>query len=115
MARKPRRYLNIEKTEDLWARWSRGESLKAIGRAFDKTSSAIYLVLSRTGGIRPPERKRHPKSLTLFEREEISRGLVQGLSIRAIAELIGRAASTISREVHRCSPSAPEGHLRVFA
>ena len=101
MARKPRRYLTIEQTEDLWARWSRGESLKAIGRALDKTSSAIYLVLSRTGGIRPPERKRHPKSLTLCEREEISRGLAQGLSIRAIAEAVGRTASTISREVRR--------------
>ncbi len=101
MAKKPRRYLTIEQTEDLWARWSRGESLKAIGRAFDKTSSAIYLVLSRTGGIRPPERKRHSKSLTLFEREAISRGLVQGLSIRAIAGMIGRAASTINREVSR--------------
>ena len=75
--------------------------MKAIGRAFDKTSSAIYLVLSRTGGIRPPERKRHPKSLTLSEREEISRGLAQGMSIRAIAGMIGRAASTISREVRR--------------
>ena len=101
MARKPRRYLTVEQTEDLWARWCRGESLKAIGRAFDKTSSAIYLVLSRTGGMRPPERKRHPKSLTLCEREEISRGLAQGWSIRAIAEAVGRAASTISREVYR--------------
>ncbi|MEL6363040.1 MAG: IS30 family transposase [Pseudomonadota bacterium] len=101
MARKPRRYLTIEQTEDLWARWSRGESLKAIGRAFDKTSSAIYLVLSRTGGIRPLERKRHPRSLTLCEREEISRGLAQGWSIRAIADAVGRAASTISREVRR--------------
>ena len=101
MTRKPRRYLTIEQTEDLWARWSRGESLKAIGRAFDKTSSAIYLALSRTGGIRPPERKRHPKSLKLCEREEISRGLAQGLSIRAIDGMIGRAASTISREIHR--------------
>jgi len=101
MARKPRRYLTIEQTEDLWARWSQGESLKAISRAFDKTSSAIYLVLSRTGGIRPPERKRHPKSLTLSEREDISRGLAQGWNIRAIADAIGRAASTISREVRR--------------
>lgn len=58
-------------------------------------------MLSRVGGIRPPKRKRHPKSLTVFEREEISRGLAQGLSIRAIAELVGRAASTISREVCR--------------
>ncbi|MEO0674783.1 MAG: IS30 family transposase, partial [Pseudomonadota bacterium] len=101
MARKPRQHLTIDQTEELWARWSRGESLKAIGRAFDKTSSAIYLVLSRTGGIRPPERKRHLKSLTLCEREEISRGLAQGLSIRAIAEYVGRAASTISREIRR--------------
>lgn len=101
MARKPRRYLTVEQTEDLWVRWNRGESLKAIGRAFDKTSSAIYLVLSRTGGIRPPERKRHPKSLNLCEREEISRGLAQGWSIRAIADATGRAASTISREIHR--------------
>ena len=93
MARKPRRYLTIEQTDDLWARWSRGESLKAIGRAFDKTSSAIYLVLSRTGGIRPSERKRHPKSLRPCEREEISRGLAQGQSIRAIAESIVSVAT----------------------
>ena len=64
-------------------------------------SSSIYPLLSRTGGIRPPERTRSPLALTLAEREEISRGLNIGLSLRAIARSLMRAPSTISREVER--------------
>ena len=60
-----------EKTE-LWDRWQRGESLKAIGRAFSKPSSSIYFQLAPHGGIRPAARRRSRLALTLSEREEIS-------------------------------------------
>jgi hypothetical protein len=63
-----------EKTE-LWDRWQRGESLKAIGRAFGKPPSSIYFQVSPYGGIRPPPRRRSRLALTLRESEEISRGV----------------------------------------
>jgi len=101
MARRARRVFTPDQRTELWERWRRGESLKSIGRAFEKTSSAIYLVLSRTGGIQPPPRKRSTRALSLTEREEISIGLAIGLSIRAIATKLNRAPSSISREVGR--------------
>jgi len=85
----------------IWDRYQLGDSVKSIGRSFDRSSSSIHQQLARTGGIRPRERKRSPKVLNLVEREEISRGLVSGLSIRAIATRLDRAASTVSREVKR--------------
>lgn len=93
-------YTQAQKTE-IWDRWQRGESMKSIGRLFDRGSSSIYSVLSPTGGIRPAERTRSRLALSLTDREEISRGLGCGSSLRAIARQIGRAASTISREVRR--------------
>ena len=86
-----------EKAE-LWDRWQRGESLKAIGRAFGKPSSSIYHQLSPYGGIRPAARRRSRLALTLTEREEISRGIAAQQSIRSIAKLLSRSASTVSRE-----------------
>jgi IS30 family transposase len=86
---------------EIWDRWQRGESMSSIGRRFDRQSSSIFSVLSPSGGIRPAERRRSGRSLSLSEREEISRGLVAGRSIRAIAAQLGRAPSTISREVGR--------------
>jgi IS30 family transposase len=86
---------------ELWARWRQGESLKAIGREFGKPSSCIFAHLRPTGGISPVPRQRSRWALTLMEREEISRGLVAGQSIRALARALGRAASTVSREVRR--------------
>ena len=62
---------------ELWDRWQRGESLKAIGRAFDKPSSSIYFQLAPHGGIRPAPCRRSKLALTLVEREEISRGTRQ--------------------------------------
>ncbi len=88
------------KTE-LWDRWRRGESLKAIGRAFGKPSSSIYFQLAPHGGIRPAPRRRSKLALTLPEREEISRGIVARHSIRSMASLLGRSPSTVSREVRR--------------
>ena len=86
---------------ELWDRYQRGESLNAIARALGKTSSSIYNHLRPSGGIRPVSRKRSRLALTSAEREEISRGIVAGQSIREIARTLGRAASTVSREVRR--------------
>ena len=85
----------------MWDRWQRGESMSSIGRAFNRESSSIYSVLSPTGGIRPPPRKRSRLALTLSEREEISRGIALQLSVRAIAAQLERSPSTISREINR--------------
>ena len=89
-----------EKTE-LWDRWQRGESLKAIGRAFGKPSSSIYFQVAPHGGIRPAPRRRSRLALSLKERDEISRGIVSHHSIRLMARLLGRSPSTVSREVRR--------------
>jgi transposase, IS30 family len=70
--RSRRGFTAAEKTE-LWERWQRGESLKAIGRAFGKPSSSIYNHVAPHGGIRPASRRRSRLALTLSEREEISR------------------------------------------
>src|SRR6202158_517780 len=88
------------KTE-LWERWQRGESLKAIGRAFGKPSSSIYNQVAPHGGIRPAPRRRSRLALTLSEREEISRGIAVYQSARSMARLLGRSASTVSREISR--------------
>jgi len=89
-----------EKTE-LWDRWQRGESLKAIGRAFGKPSSSIYNQVAPHGGIRPSPRRRSRLALTVLEREEISRGIATHQSARSMARLLGRSPSTVSRELSR--------------
>ena len=90
-----------EQKEEIWTRWKKGESLTSIGRLFDRHSSSIFSILSPTGGIRPPTRKRSPLALTHFEREEITRGIAASLSIRSIADTLNRSPSTISREIKR--------------
>ena len=95
-----RGFTAAEKTE-LWDRWQRGESLKAIGRAFGKPSSSIYYQVAPHGGIRPAPRRRSRLALTLPEREEISRGIAAHQSARSMARLLGRSASTVSRELSR--------------
>ena len=89
-----------EKTE-LWDRWKRGESLKAIGRAFGKPSSSIYFLVAPHGGIRPAQRRRSRLALTLAEREVISRDIPAHQSAHSMAKLLGRSPSTISREMSR--------------
>jgi IS30 family transposase len=85
----------------MWNRWQQGDSLHAIARLLDTTHTSVRRHLVATGGIRPPQRKRSRLALTLAEREEISRGIVAGHSIRSIATELGRAPSTISRELRR--------------
>ena len=86
---------------ELWGRWKRGEGLKAIGRVFGKPSSCIFNHIKPTGGIKPAARRRSRLALSLAEREEISRGLVAGRTVRAMAAALGRAPSTVSREIAR--------------
>jgi IS30 family transposase len=85
----------------MWERWRRGESLQAIAELFDRNHSAIGGILATTGGIRPLPRTRAASALKLSEREEISRGVMAGRSMRTMAYALGRAPSTVSREIGR--------------
>jgi IS30 family transposase len=93
--------LSAAQKADLWQRWKQGESLSEIGRALGKHAGSIHGVVASNGGCIPSIRRRPRWALTLAEREEISRGLALGDSIRQIAAMLRRAPSTISREIHR--------------
>jgi IS30 family transposase len=101
MKYRTRRFFSEADKVLMWDRWQKGDSLHSIARFFDSSHSAISGVLSRTGGIRPRQRQRSERALTLVEREEISRGVVAGQSLRWIAASLGRAPSTVSREIKR--------------
>ena len=101
MSRRKRRWYTATEKSEMWDRWQQGESLNAIARAFETSHSAITKNFARFGGFRPPARQRSKLALTLSEREEISRWIVSGLSLRTIARQLGRAPSTISREINR--------------
>jgi len=93
--------LSAAQKADLWQRWKQGQSLREIGRALGKHAGSIHGVVSSNGGVIPPARKRSRWALTLAEREEISRGMAADRSIRQIAATLGRAPSTVSREITR--------------
>src|SRR4029079_14201356 len=85
----------------MWSRWKAGESLNAIGRALGKDKQVIQFLLARHGGIAPRVRRRSRRALALAERQDISRGVASGCSLRVIASHLHRACSTVSREVTR--------------
>jgi len=85
----------------MWDRWQKGDSIREIARLFDRYHPSVRGILERAGGIRPAVRHRSSRSLTLAEREEVSRGIAAGRSLRSIALRLGRAPSTISRELNR--------------
>ncbi|NND36154.1 MAG: IS30 family transposase [Gammaproteobacteria bacterium] len=93
-------YSEADKTL-MWDRWQAGDSLHEIARLFDRHHSSVRGILAETAGIRPPPRRRSRLAPTLAEREEISRGVVAGRSLRSIAAALGRAPSTVSREIKR--------------
>lgn len=97
----------------MWERWKAGWTLHQIGQLFDRPHTSIHNILARTGGIRPPERCRSEAALSLGEREEISRALVTGESIRSISARLGRAPSTISRELKRNGGQEGYGRSRA--
>jgi IS30 family transposase len=110
MAKRRRRVFTAAESAEVWDRWQRGEGLSLIGRVFDRSSGAIFEHLRPHGGIRPAPRRRSRRSLSLDEREEISRGVAAGVSLRSIATRLRRAPSTISRELKRNG-----GHRRYRA
>lgn len=97
--RRPR--LSVSQKAELWSRWKRGESLSEIARALDRVPGAIFQVVVQHGGIPPPERRRSTRVLSAPEREEISRALAAGGTVRGIARTLRRAPSTVSREIQR--------------
>ena len=101
MKRRPRIYYSGADKALMWDRWQKGDSMHEIARLFDRGHSSIQGILAETGGIRPQQRRRSRLGLTLSEREEISRGAVAGRSLRSIAVTLGRAPSTVSREIQR--------------
>ncbi|WP_266172234.1 IS30 family transposase [Dyella subtropica] len=101
MAQRPRIHYTDTQKALMWDRWQRGESLHEIAQLFDRHHSSVRRILAETGGIRPTPRRRAERTLTLVEREEISRAIAVGKSIRAIALQLQRAPSTISREIRR--------------
>lgn len=101
MKQRPRIYYTESQKALMWDRWKAGDSLQKIAQLFDRNHSSIQRVLAETGGIRPAARRRSRLSLTLVEREEISRALAVGQSIRQIALRLERAPSTVSREISR--------------
>src|SRR5689334_7662929 len=92
---------SLAQRADTWSRWKAGQSLNAIGRALGKDKQVIHFLLARHGGIAPPVRRRSQRALTLAEREDISRGIAGGWSMRGIAKCLNRSASTVSREIAR--------------
>jgi IS30 family transposase len=101
MKRRPRIYYTESQKALMWERWRKGESLQRIAELFDRNHSSVERILAETGGIQPAQRRRSRLALTLAEREEISRSVATGQSIRSVATRLGRAPSTISREIMR--------------
>jgi len=93
-------YTDVQKAL-MWERWKQGWTLHQIAHLFDRAHGSIRGIFERTGGFRPPRRSRSPIALTLVEREEISRSVAEGQSIRSTAARLGRAPSTVSRELGR--------------
>jgi IS30 family transposase len=101
MKYRTRKYYTDAQKALMWERWRDGWTLHQIGQLFDRPHTSIQNILSKTGGIRPPQRRRCATALTLAEREEISRALMVGQSMRSVAARLGRAPSTVSREIRR--------------
>ena len=101
MKQRKRIYYTEAQQSQMWDRWQKGESLHSIAKLFDRGHSSVSRILSLTGGIRPPKRTRSSRALSLSEREDISRGIAVGLSMRSIAGQLHRSPSTVSREIKR--------------
>jgi IS30 family transposase len=95
----PHRQLTDAERVEVRRRVAAGEHIDAVAAAFNRTSRSVYWVVQRAGGLAPRTRPRSALRLSLAEREEISRGLLSGVALRTIAAWLGRAPSTVSREV----------------
>jgi Helix-turn-helix domain len=93
MLERKRTRLSLTEKNDIWGRWKAGQSMQAIGRAYGRPHPTIRKLLLPRGGIAPLARRRSRLALTLAEREDISRGIASGSSIREIARGLSRATS----------------------
>ena len=100
MLKEGRPGLTEEQKADMWRKWKAGYSIRELCQVLKRDSSAVHAQLAKRGGIAPAGRIR-AVVLKMPEREEISRGLSSGESVRSIAKRLGRAPSTVSREVAR--------------
>ena len=122
------RFTEMERVE-VWDRWQAGDANRLIGRDLGRSAASIRAFVESWGGVRPQPRTRSPRHLSLTEREEISRGVAAGVSLRMVAVRLGRALSTVSRELAgnggrrryrtlyctRCQKAAgPRRHSRSF-
>src|ERR1700761_7757866 len=105
MAQGKRDRLSTEQRIEMWRRWKAGESLHEIGRAFGKGHGSIRFLLTERGGIVPAARRRSLRTLTLAEREDISRGIASGSSIREIAKGLQRPVSFTEISIWPSSPN----------
>ena len=97
-----RTWFTPKQRAELWERWRSGQCVADIARALERRNkSGVYRILALNGGIAPAPRRRAPRTLRLAEREEISRGIAAGWSMRRIARGLGRSPSTVSREIRR--------------
>ncbi len=94
------RFTEVEMVE-VWDRWQAGDANRLIGRDLSRSAASIRAFVESWGGVRPRLRRRSSRYLSLLEREEISRGVAAGDSLRMVATRLGRAPSTISRELAR--------------
>jgi IS30 family transposase len=101
MQRVRRSRMTVSDKAEMWQRWKQGQSFSEIGRAINRIPGAVFHVVRARGGIPPARRCRSSQALTVTDREEISRGIATGVSFRQIGVRLGRAASTVSREVGR--------------
>ena len=112
MGRGRRPWMTSSEKNELWRRWLQGESATEIARGLDRDRGSIKEVVTADGGIAPRPRRRSRLALTTSDREKISRHVAQGRSLRAIGRAVGRAPSTISREVGRNRPAPRVGQRR---
>jgi transposase, IS30 family len=110
-----RRLFTPDERRELWTRWKKGETLVSIGRSLARHPGSVHDVIRAHGGMTPKERTRSPRFLQLGEREEISRGIASGESVRGIAHRLERAPSTISREIRRHAGSTKYRALEADA
>ena len=96
-----RRRLSAQEKAELWRRWRGGQSLNEIGRALGRTGAVVRQVVVLTGGFLQPTPHRSPRTLSLADREEISRGVSAGVSATEIAARLDRSPSTVCREIAR--------------
>ncbi len=93
--------MTVAQVTELWDRYAAGDTAAVIARKLCRPYQTVNDRIREAGGVRPTIPKRSDKQLSLADREEISRGLAAGESLRRIAGRLGRAPSTVSREVER--------------